>query len=97
MDGASFFAKRLREMRMQAGLSQVDLAERAGITQGQVSNLEKEVAAPVWATVVKLAEALGCSCQDFLTEPGKEIESPKRGRPAKAEEPAPVKKGRKGK
>jgi len=51
----------LISMRLLAGFSQAELARRAGVSQGHISELEKEGtkknAGP--ATIKKLAEALG--------------------------------------
>ncbi len=78
---ADNFAGRLRELRMAKGMSQAELARVSGIGQGRISHLE-DGQAPTWPTLVALAEALGCTCQDFLAEPG-EVEQPKKGRPFK--------------
>jgi transcriptional regulator with XRE-family HTH domain len=62
------FGGRLRRLRLRDGLSQRDLAERAGLTQSTVLRLENEQVAPRPSTVRKLARALGCRPRD-LTEP----------------------------
>lgn len=49
---------RLRYIRERQGLSQADLAERSGVTQATISNLETGRAAR-FVTMRKLAEALG--------------------------------------
>lgn len=40
-EDAGSFAARLREVREAAGLTQADLAQRVGMTQGQISKLER--------------------------------------------------------
>jgi transcriptional regulator with XRE-family HTH domain len=56
---------RLRERREQAGLSQATIATQAGIIQPDLSLLERGKK-HVWVdTLVRLAEALGCSL-DYL-------------------------------
>jgi transcriptional regulator with XRE-family HTH domain len=54
------FAAMLRRHRAAAGLSQEELAERAGVSRRGISDLERGVhQAPYPATVRRLAEALG--------------------------------------
>ena len=48
----------LRASRKIAGLTQVQLAEKAGITQSELSRIEKGVYSPRLATLVKLARTL---------------------------------------
>ncbi len=63
----------LRHWRHWRGYSQAELAERAGLTRPTVTNLEAEKAAANFATVRKLAEALGITREQLLhDEPGKE-------------------------
>jgi transcriptional regulator with XRE-family HTH domain len=70
------FAKRLRELRTAAGLSQSQLAEAAGMHLGGVTKLEQAEREPTWATVLDLARALGVSCQEF------QVDGRKRAKPA---------------
>ena len=80
--GAEWFAGRLRELREQAGLTQKDLADRAGVSKATVADLEQGRYAPSWPTVVSLAEALGVECTAFLQQPQPGVEV-KLGRPRK--------------
>jgi len=59
------FASRLRQLREAAGLSTHALAERAGVSQAQVSLVEAGKRSPGWAVATKLADALGVSVADF--------------------------------
>ena len=54
------FGKRMREIRMKRGLSQQAVAERAGIAQTHVSDIELGFKLPNLLTVVRLAIALEC-------------------------------------
>jgi UDP-N-acetylglucosamine 1-carboxyvinyltransferase len=54
----SNFGLALREMRLRAGLSQRELAERIGSTQSAIARMEKGEAEPKFGTLGKLAEAL---------------------------------------
>jgi transcriptional regulator with XRE-family HTH domain len=53
------FAKRLRELRVERGLTQADLADRAEVAVTYISKLEGVGAAPGIDLVGKLADALG--------------------------------------
>jgi transcriptional regulator with XRE-family HTH domain len=59
------FAVKLKRLRETAGLTQPQLAERAGMNQFGVAKLEQGVREPSWATVQALAAALGVSCEAF--------------------------------
>ena len=67
---ASWFGKRLRELRAAAGLTQRQLAERAGLTREGVAYLETGRHDPRWTTVVALCMALGITSDQFLQPPG---------------------------
>ena len=54
------FGKRMREIRMKRGLAQQAVAERAGIAQTHVSDIELGFKLPNLLTVVRLAIALDC-------------------------------------
>ncbi len=77
---AANFAHRLKELRVQAGLTQEALAERASMSKAGVADLEQGRREPGWGTVIALANALGATCQDFMVL-ASEKESAKPGRP----------------
>lgn len=60
------FSTRLRELRSAAGLSQSDLAARAGMNLWGLAKLEYAQREPKWYTVVALARALGVTPDAFL-------------------------------
>src|SRR5262245_24373934 len=60
------FARRLRELRVERGLTQADLAKRAEVTATYVSKLESAGAAPGIDLVEKLATALGVGLADLI-------------------------------
>jgi transcriptional regulator with XRE-family HTH domain len=60
------FGERLRRLRLRDGWSQLDLAERAGVTQSTVLRLENSQVSPKPSTVRKLARALGCPSRDLM-------------------------------
>jgi y4mF family transcriptional regulator len=66
------FGEVLRELREKAGLTQLTLAQKAGVSQRGISHLEQGLRSPNWETVVAICEALGVSCETFrLDEPAK--------------------------
>jgi transcriptional regulator with XRE-family HTH domain len=81
------FGPRLRELRESAGLTQSQLAERAGLHPQGVVKLERGEREPAWATAVALARALGVDLNAFL-EDAATVPEPKRGRPPKVSAPA---------
>lgn len=65
------FKERLREKRVAAGLTQVKLAEKAGVTARTIQNYELGKRKPVHMVVVqKLADALGTSTEYLLGSSG---------------------------
>lgn len=61
------FGKRMREIRMKRGLAQQAVAERAGIAQTHVSDIELGFKLPNLLTVVRLAIALQCKVAELTS------------------------------
>jgi transcriptional regulator with XRE-family HTH domain len=55
----------LRQLRAEAGISQEELAHRAGLTVGTVSVIERGRSNPTWATVRAIASALDVSTSEL--------------------------------
>jgi transcriptional regulator with XRE-family HTH domain len=85
---AEWFPARLRELRSQAGLTQEQLADKAGVKRGAIARWELGKREPSWSNVIALADALGVSCEAFRQAPASSPE-PRRGRPPKAEAQPP--------
>lgn len=65
----TFDHRRMKELREKAGLTQVQAAKLAGMSQGRWSHIEagrREIAV---RTMGQIAVALGCPAQDLLTPP----------------------------
>lgn len=60
------FAARLREVRHSRGLTQAQLADRAGITPSYMTRLENATVAPGIDMAARLAAALGTTADDLL-------------------------------
>ena len=66
MDEMEGFGKRLRNLRQDRGLTQVELGNRSGISQKDISKYERGTTANLLATnLIRLADALGVSV-DYL-------------------------------
>lgn len=52
------FGRRLRELREQQQMTQLQLAVRIGLTHEQISNIERGLYAPRFDTIEKLAQEL---------------------------------------
>jgi transcriptional regulator with XRE-family HTH domain len=84
---ATGFGRRLKAQREAAGISQEQLAQRAGCTVATVSRLERELVEPAWPLVLAFCRALGVRTAAF--EPAADetasVSSPApRGRPSKS-------------
>jgi DNA-binding XRE family transcriptional regulator len=58
-DQAYGIACQVIELREKHNLTQVELAQKAGLPQAQISRIERGVVSPTSATLAKIAEALG--------------------------------------
>ena len=63
------FALRLKELRAACGMTQEDLAERAGFFRTYVSRLETGAANPTFDALLVLAEALRVKPADLFEPP----------------------------
>jgi HTH-type transcriptional regulator, competence development regulator len=65
---ATTFGELLREKRRAAGLSQRQLADRAGVDFSYISKLENSrLPAAADETVVRICDILGCPAEEFFT------------------------------
>ena len=64
---AKIFGERVREKRRARKLTQVQVAERAGMFQHHISQLENGEVMPTLETILKLAAAIGCKPTDLLS------------------------------
>jgi transcriptional regulator with XRE-family HTH domain len=67
LPGDRELGRAVRRLREERGLTQEELASRAGTTFGTVSRVESAKSAPAWWTVRKIAEALGVSIAELAT------------------------------
>ena len=60
------FAAALRRIRLERGMTQLQLARAAQVSNAYIGRLEKEESAPSIDTVGRIADALGCTVHDLL-------------------------------
>lgn len=60
------FGSNLRRLRKEKGLTQTQLAERAGVKATHMTKLEKDLGDPKLSTVYKFMEALECDAGALL-------------------------------
>ena len=60
--------RRIKEMRLQKGLTQQELADRTELTKGYISQLEHGLVAPSVITLLDLIECLGTNPSEFFRE-----------------------------
>ena len=70
MDIRALVGRNVRRARIEQGLTQEELAERAGTSQFYISSLEAGRRNPTVETVVALAQALGVDYLDLLRPNG---------------------------
>lgn len=59
---------KIKEMRLQLGLTQEELADRCELTKGYISQLENDLNSPSIATLTDILAALGSNLAEFFRE-----------------------------
>lgn len=107
MEPIKFFAKRLKELLAEKGITQYSLAKLSGVSKQAINNIIVNDKEPTWETVQRIAAALEVDCTEFK-DPSIVAAAPEtlqgRGRPRKdmedatpAPEPKKATKKRRGK
>jgi transcriptional regulator with XRE-family HTH domain len=68
MDPRALIGRNLRHFRAKIGISQEELAHRAGIDRTYVSGLERGIRNPSLLVLYRMAAALDIRAADLLTE-----------------------------
>jgi transcriptional regulator with XRE-family HTH domain len=63
-----YIGKRLKEVRTKRLLTQDELAEKAGVSQSTIANIERDKAEPQFRTIRKLAKALDVDPTELVGE-----------------------------
>ena len=59
---------KLKELRILKGLTQEELADRAELSKGLISQLERDLTSPSIATLMDILQCLGTSIGEFFNE-----------------------------
>lgn len=60
------FGKKLRELRLDRGLTQEQLAEKANVSYQAISNIERGLTGPSFSTLADIAKALKTKPKDLF-------------------------------
>lgn len=58
---------KIKELRVQKNLTQEELADRAELSKGFISQLERDITSPSIATLVDILQSLGTNLEEFFT------------------------------
>jgi transcriptional regulator with XRE-family HTH domain len=61
--------ERIRRFRRERSLTQMDLAKQVGVTNGQISTIERGLSAPSIGTLKRISEAMGVPMVQFFERP----------------------------
>ena len=59
---------KLKELRVLKGLTQEELADRAELSKGFISQVERDLTSPSIATLMDILQCLGTSIGEFFNE-----------------------------
>lgn len=59
---------KLKELRIQKGLTQEELADRSELSKGFISQLERDLTSPSIATLIDLLQVLGTTPKEFFDD-----------------------------
>ena len=57
---------KIKELRIAKGLTQEELADRAELSKGFISQVERELTSPSIATLIDILQCLGTTLNDFF-------------------------------
>ena len=60
--------EKIKRLRLKCGLTQEELADRAELSKGFISQLERDLASPSIATLSDVLECLGSTLSEFFGE-----------------------------
>ncbi len=72
------FGKIIRIKRVESGLSQEQLAEKAELHRTYISQLERGIKSPTLKTIFRLSRALSASPQGLIERLGEKLEGKKK-------------------
>lgn len=63
---------KIKELRVQKSLTQEELADRAELSKGFISQLERDITSPSIATLVDILQCLGTNLEEFFSNTASE-------------------------
>lgn len=63
---------KIKELRIQKGLTQEELADRAELSKGFISQLERDLTSPSIASLTDLLQCLGTNLEEFFSDTSSE-------------------------
>jgi len=64
--------KKIKELRVLTGLTQEELADRAELSKGFISQLERNLTSPSIATLIDILQCLGTNLNEFFSDDRKD-------------------------
>lgn len=59
---------KIKQLRIEKGLTQEELADRAELSKGFISQLERDLTSPSIATLIDILQCLGTNLNEFFSE-----------------------------
>ena len=59
---------KIKELRIAKGLTQEELADRAELSKGFISQVERDLTSPSIATLIDILQCLGTDLKDFFND-----------------------------
>lgn len=69
LDAKKAVATNLKRIRIEKGLTQVELSKKTGMTQGSLSQIENGDRWPDYKTIVSICDALKCEHTEITSHP----------------------------
>lgn len=66
-----YISENVRILRERLGLTQMQLAEKIGVSHPRISDIENQKGEPRFSTIEKVAEGLGVTVFDLMKPPKK--------------------------
>ena len=63
---------KIKDLRIQKGLTQEELADRCELSKGFISQLERDLTSPSIATLIDILQCLGTDLKDFFSDSSEE-------------------------
>lgn len=71
MNYGKIFAQNMRRVRLEKGFSQDELGEQCGLTRNYIGNVERRENSPSLQSMEAIADALGVSLLELLSQKAK--------------------------